>query len=333
MYTQAMDTGPKEERKAVRSVEEAELERRFDARIDAGDFIEAKDWMPEHYRKTLVRQISQHAHSEIVGMLPEGNWIGRAPTLKRKAILLAKVQDEAGHGLYLYAAAETLGTSRDQMLHALHAGKAKYSSIFNYPTLTWADMGVIGWLVDGAAIMNQVPLTRCSYAPYARAMVRICREESFHQRQGFESLLTMMTKGTEAQRTMVQDAVERWWWPSLMMFGPPDSESTHSEQSMRWGIKRISNDDLRQKFVDACVEQARVLGVTLPDPQLKWNEARGHWDFGPIDWAEFWRVVGGDGPCNRERLAARVKAWDDGAWVRDAALAHARKRALQEQAA
>jgi len=333
MYTQAMDTGPKEERKAVRSVEEAERERRFDTRIDAGEFIEAKDWMPEHYRKTLVRQISQHAHSEIVGMLPEGNWISRAPTLKRKAILLAKVQDEAGHGLYLYAAAETLGTSRDQMLDALHTGKAKYSSIFNYPSLTWADMGVIGWLVDGAAIMNQVPLTRCSYAPYARAMVRVCREESFHQRQGFEALLTMMTKGTEAQRAMVQDAVNRWWWPSLMMFGPPDSESTHSEQSMRWGIKRIGNDELRQKFVDAAAEQAKVLGVSLPDPELKWNEARQHHDFGAIDWSEFWRVVGGDGPCNRERLAARVKAWEEGAWVREAALAHARKAVLKENAA
>lgn len=333
MYTQAMDTGPKEERKAVRSVEEAELERRFDARIDAGDFIEAKDWMPEHYRKTLVRQISQHAHSEIVGMLPEGNWITRAPTLKRKTILLAKVQDEAGHGLYLYAAAETLGTSRDQMVAALHSGKAKYSSIFNYPTLTWADMGTIGWLVDGAAIMNQVPLCRCSYAPYARAMVRVCREESFHQRQGYESLLTMMKHGTEAQKAMVQDAVNRWWWPSLMMFGPPDTESPNSAQSMRWGIKRISNDDLRQKFVDACVPQAELLGVTLPDPDLKWNAEREHHDFGAIDWSEFWRVVNGDGPCNRERLAARVKAWDDGAWVREAALAHARKQAAKEQAA
>ena len=330
MYTQAMDTGPKEERKAVRSVEEAEFERRFDVRIDAGEFIEAKDWMPEHYRKTLVRQISQHAHSEIVGMLPEGNWITRAPTLKRKAILLAKVQDEAGHGLYLYAAAETLGTSRDQMQHALHTGKAKYSSIFNYPTLTWADMGVIGWLVDGAAIMNQVPLTRCSYAPYARAMVRICREESFHQRQGFESLLTMMTKGTDAQRVMVQDAVNRWWWPSLMMFGPPDSESTHSEQSMRWGIKRIGNDELRQKFVDAAAEQAKVLGVTLPDPDLKWNEERGHYDYGAIDWDDFWAVVNGNGPCNKERLATRVKAHSDGQWVRDAALAHARKQKARQ---
>lgn len=333
MYTQAMDTGPKEERKAVRSAEEAELERRFDAKIDDGGFIEAKDWMPDHYRKTLVRQISQHAHSEIVGMLPEGNWVTRAPTLKRKAILLAKIQDEGGHGLYLYAAAETLGTSRDQLLDALHGGKAKYSSIFNYPTLTWADIGVIGWLVDGAAIMNQVPLTRCSYAPYARAMVRICREESFHQRQGYDSLLVMMQKGTDAQKAMVQDAVDRWWWPSLMMFGPPDSESTHSATSMRWGIKRISNDDLRQKFIDATAEQAKVLGVSLPDPLLKWNEARGHYDFGPIDWSEFWRVVGGHGPCNTERLGARVKAWEDGAWVRDAALAHSRKQLTKKEAA
>jgi ring-1,2-phenylacetyl-CoA epoxidase subunit PaaA len=330
MYTQAMDLAPKEERAAL---EDAALQARFDARIDAGDFIEAKDWMPEHYRKTLVRQISQHAHSEIVGMLPEGHWITRAPTLKRKAILLAKVQDEGGHGLYLYAAAETLGTSRDQMIEALHSGKAKYSSIFNYPTLSWADVGVIGWLVDGAAIMNQVPLCRCSYAPYARAMVRVCREESFHQRQGFDALYTMMTQGTDAQRAMVQDAVNRWWWPSLMMFGPPDAESPNSEQSMRWGIKRISNDELRQKFVDACVDQAKVLGVALPDPELKWNEARGHWDFGPIDWDEFKRVIAGDGPCNRERLAERVSAWEEGAWVREAALVHERKRAMKEKAA
>jgi ring-1,2-phenylacetyl-CoA epoxidase subunit PaaA len=330
MYTQAMDLSPKEERAAI---ENAELLQRFDARIDAGEFIEAKDWMPEHYRKTLVRQISQHAHSEIVGMLPEGNWITRAPTLKRKAILLAKVQDEGGHGLYLYAAAETLGTSRDQMIEALHSGRAKYSSIFNYPTLTWADMGVIGWLVDGAAIMNQVPLCRCSYAPYARAMVRVCREESFHQRQGYEALLTMMGQGTEAQKAMVQDAVNRWWWPSLMMFGPPDAESPNSAQSMRWGIKRNSNDELRQKFVDACVQQAQVLGVTLPDPDLQWNEARQQHDFGAIDWSEFWRVVGGDGPCNRERLAARVRAWEDGAWVREAALVHEHKKAVKEQAA
>ena len=337
MYTQAMDTAPREEPQAVRSAEEAQLETRFEARIGEGSFIEAKDWMPAHYRKTLVRQISQHAHSEIVGMLPEGNWATRAPTLKRKAILLAKIQDEAGHGLYLYAAAETLGVSRDQLLHALHTGKAKYSSIFNYPTLSWADIGVIGWLVDGAAIMNQVPLTRCSYAPYARAMVRICREESFHQRQGFESLLVMMKEGSEAQRAMVQDAVNRWWWPSLMMFGPPDGDSVHGAQSARWGIKRISNDDLRQKFVDATVAQAQVLGVSVPDPLLKWNETRGQHDFGPIDWDEFWRVVGGHGPCNQERLAARVKAWDDGAWVRDAALVHAQKQARnpqqQEQAA
>jgi len=333
MYTQAMDTAPKEERKAVRSLAEAGLEARFEERVGAGEFVEAKDWMPEHYRKTLVRQISQHAHSEIVGMLPEGNWISRAPTLKRKAILLAKVQDEGGHGLYLYAAAETLGTSRDQMIDALHSGKAKYSSIFNYPTLSWADIGTVGWLVDGAAIMNQVPLCRCSYAPYARAMVRICREESFHQRQGYDSLLVMMREGTEAQRAMVQDAVNRWWWPCLMMFGPPDDQSPNSAQSMRWGIKRNSNDELRQKFVDAAAEQARVLGVTLPDPLLMWNEERQHHDFGPIDWAEFWRVVGGEGPCNRDRLAGRVAAWDEGAWVREAALAHERKRAARLEAA
>lgn len=329
MYTQAMDTMGKDAeggRKVIRSAEEMLLEQRFDAHIDAGDFIEAKDWMPDHYRKTLVRQISQHAHSEIVGMLPEGNWISRAPTLKRKAILLAKVQDEGGHGLYLYAAAETLGTSRDQMFDALHSGKAKYSSIFNYPTLTWADMGVVGWLVDGAAIMNQVPICRCSYAPYARAMIRICREESFHQRQGYEALLTMMNQGTQAQKDMVQDAVNRWWWPSIMMFGPPDDQSPNSAQSMRWGIKRVSNDELRQKFIDATVEQASILGVTLPDPDLKWNEERQAHDFGVIDWSEFWRVVGGDGPCNRERLQARVKAWEEGAWVREAALAHAAKQ-------
>ena len=335
MYTQAMDTQGKdaEPRKPERSAEDVAREDAFEARIADGEFIEPKDWMPDHYRKTLVRQISQHAHSEIVGMLPEGNWITRAPTLKRKAILLAKVQDEGGHGLYLYAAAETLGTSRDQMLEALHSGRSKYSSIFNYPTLTWADVGVIGWLVDGAALMNQVPLTRCSYAPYARAMVRICREESFHQRQGFESLLVMMRDGTGAQRAMVQDAVNRWWWPTLMMFGPPDSESVHSAQSMRWGIKRVSNDELRQKFVDVSVQQAAVLGVTLPDPELRWNEERGHYDFGTIDWDEFSRVIGGDGPCNRDRLAARRKAWEDGGWVREAALAHARKRAAVKEPA
>ncbi|MCP5286056.1 MAG: 1,2-phenylacetyl-CoA epoxidase subunit A [Burkholderiaceae bacterium] len=336
MYTQAMDTMAREsgaKLEKVLSPDEQRLQERFDARIDAGDFIEAKDWMPENYRKTLLRQISQHAHSEIVGMLPEGNWIGRAPTLKRKAILLAKVQDEGGHGLYLYAAAETLGQSRDEMLGALHSGKAKYSSIFNYPTLTWADIGVIGWLVDGAAIMNQVPICRCSYAPYARAMIRICREESFHQRQGYDSLLVMMQNGTPAQKAMVQDAVDRWWWPCLMMFGPPDDQSPNSAQGMRWGIKRVSNDTLRQKFVDATVQQAQVLGVTLPDPDLKWNEARGQHDFGTIDWDEFWRVVGGDGPVNRERLGARVKAWDDGAWVREAALAHARRQQTKKEAA
>jgi ring-1,2-phenylacetyl-CoA epoxidase subunit PaaA len=334
MYTQAMDLMAREAKpKVVKSAEDLQREAAFEARIDAGDFIEAKDWMPEHYRKTLVRQISQHAHSEIVGMLPEGNWITRAPTLKRKAILLAKVQDEGGHGLYLYAAAETLGTSRDDMTEALLSGKAKYSSIFNYPTLTWADIGVIGWLVDGAAIMNQVPLCRCSYAPYARAMIRVCREESFHQRQGYESLLTMMTKGTDQQKAMVQDAVNRWWWPSLMMFGPADKDSPNSEQSIRWGIKRVTNDQLRQKFVDATIPQAEILGVTVPDPALKWNAERDSYDFGEIDWAEFWRVVGGEGPCNRERLAARNKAWDDGAWVRDAALAHARKQAVKQEAA
>jgi ring-1,2-phenylacetyl-CoA epoxidase subunit PaaA len=333
MYTQAMSIGPQDQAAKLQTAEEQQREEAFEARVAEGDFIEAKDWMPEHYRKTLVRQISQHAHSEIVGMLPEGNWITRAPTLKRKAILLAKVQDEGGHGLYLYSAAETLGTSRDQMLDALHTGKAKYSSIFNYPTLTWADIGVIGWLVDGAAIMNQVPLCRCSYGPYARAMIRICREESFHQRQGYESLLVMMREGTDAQKAMVQDAVNRWWWPSLMMFGPADKDSPNSEQSMRWGIKRLTNDELRQKFVDATVPQAELLGVTLPDAALQWNAERDHYDFGAIDWNEFWRVVGGNGPCNTERLATRVKAWDEGEWVREAALAHARKRATAAQAA
>ncbi|HTH79355.1 MAG TPA: 1,2-phenylacetyl-CoA epoxidase subunit PaaA [Ramlibacter sp.] len=336
MYTQAMDAMGKDagvaKPKPVRSAEDMAREDAFEARIADGEFIEPKDWMPEHYRKTLVRQISQHAHSEIVGMLPEGNWISRAPTLKRKAILLAKVQDEGGHGLYLYSAAETLGTSRDQMIEALHTGKAKYSSIFNYPTLTWADVGVIGWLVDGAAIMNQVPICRCSYGPYARAMIRVCREESFHQRQGFEALLTMMEKGTQAQREMVQDAVNRWWWPSLMMFGPPDDQSPNSAQSMRWGIKRVSNDELRQRFVDATTDQAKLLGVLPPDPDLKWNEERRHYDFGAIDWSEFWRVVNGHGPCNRERLAERVTAWDEGQWVRDAALAYSQKQQMKEAA-
>ncbi|MES2785492.1 MAG: 1,2-phenylacetyl-CoA epoxidase subunit PaaA [Pseudomonadota bacterium] len=333
MYTQALDLPDPEQRlKAVAASAEslpAALQEQFDAKMDLDRKIEPQDWMPDAYRKTLVRQISQHAHSEIIGMQPEGNWISRAPSLKRKAILLAKVQDEGGHGLYLYSAAETLGTSRDQMLDALHTGKAKYSSIFNYPTLTWADVGTIGWLVDGAAIMNQVPICRCSYGPYARAMIRICKEESFHQRQGFESLMTQMS-GTQAQQDMVQESVNRWWWPVLAMFGPPDSDSPHSAQGMRWGIKRISNDDLRQKFVDATVPQAKILGVTLPDPDLKWNEERGHYDYGAIDWDDFWAVVHGNGPCNKERLATRVKAHQDGQWVRDAALAHARKQKARD---
>ncbi|MDP3760933.1 MAG: 1,2-phenylacetyl-CoA epoxidase subunit PaaA [Ramlibacter sp.] len=334
MYTQALDL-PDPQQRALQPVpapadaRQEQLEAQFNAKIDADRKIEPQDWMLEAYRKTLVRQISQHAHSEIVGMLPEGNWISRAPSLKRKAILLAKVQDEGGHGLYLYSAAETLGTSRDEMLEGLHSGKAKYSSIFNYPTLTWADVGTIGWLVDGAAIMNQVPICRCSYGPYARAMIRICKEESFHQRQGFESLMTQM-KGTQAQRDMVQDSVNRWWWPVLAMFGPPDADSPNSAQGMRWGIKRITNDDLRQKFVDATVPQAKILGVTLPDPDLKWNEARGHYDYGAIDWDEFWATVNGNGPCNRERLATRVKAHEDGQWVRDAALAHSRKQQARQ---
>jgi len=317
----------------IARIEPPEKMQAFDRVIDADGRIEPQDWMPQAYRKTLVRQISQHAHSEIVGMLPEGNWISRAPSLKRKAILLAKVQDEAGHGLYLYSAAETLGVSRDSMLDALHTGRAKYSSIFNYPTLTWADVGVIGWLVDGAAIMNQTPLCRCSYGPYARAMIRVCKEESFHQRQGYESLLVMMKEGTQAQQDMVQDAVNRWWWKCLAMFGPPDSESPNSEQGMRWGIKRISNDDLRQRFVDATIPQAAVLGVSVPDEELKWNEERGHYDFGPIDWDEFWATVNGNGPCNKERLATRVQAWRDGQWVRDAAMASAQKKREKEQAA
>jgi len=300
-------------------------EQAFQAKIDAGRKIEPRDWMPEAYRKTLVRQISQHAHSEIVGMLPEGNWITRAPTLKRKAILLAKVQDEGGHGLYLYAAAETLGVSRDELVAQLHAGKAKYSSIFNYPTLTWADIGAIGWLVDGAAIMNQIPLCRCSYGPYARAMIRVCKEESFHQRQGFEIMLTL-SRGTPEQKRMAQDALNRWWWPCLMMFGPSDKDSVHSAQSASWGIKLVSNDGLRQKFVDVTVPQAELLGLTVPDPKLKWNAERGHYDFGEIDWAEFWRVVNGDGPCNRERLTTRVRAHEEGGWVREAALAYAAKQ-------
>ncbi len=294
--------------------------------------IEPKDWMPEQYRKTLIRQISQHAHSEIVGMLPEANWITRAPSLRRKVTLIAKVQDEAGHGLYLYSAAETLNISRDEMIRQLHSGKAKYSSIFNYPTLSWADMGAIGWLVDGAAIMNQVPLCRCSYGPYARAMIRICKEESFHQRQGFEILLTL-SKGTQAQRNMAQDAINRWWWPSIMMFGPNDDASPHTKQSMEWKIKRFSNDELRQKFIDVCTEQVKILGLTLPDEKLKWNEERKHYDFGEIDWEEFRNVVNGNGPCNKERLAARVKAHEEGAWVREAAAAYAEKRKTRTQKA
>ncbi len=304
---------------------EAEFNKIFQDKIDKEIKIEPKDWMPEKYRQTLIRQISQHAHSEIVGMLPEGNWITRAPSLKRKAILLAKVQDEAGHGLYLYSAAETLGISREEMYEQLHSGKAKYSSIFNYPTLTWADIGAIGWLVDGAAIMNQIPLCRCSYGPYARAMVRICREESFHQRQGFEILYTL-SKGTDAQRRMAQDAIDRWWWPSIMMFGPNDDASPHTAQSMKWKIKRFTNDELRQKFIDMCADQVKVLGFTLPDPYLKWNEERKHYDFGEINWTEFWDVVNGNGPCNRERLQTRVKAWEDGTWVREAAMAYAEKK-------
>jgi ring-1,2-phenylacetyl-CoA epoxidase subunit PaaA len=302
-----------------------ELEKIFLSKIDQEIKIEPKDWMPDAYRKTLVRQISQHAHSEIVGMLPEGNWIGRAPSLKRKAILLAKVQDEAGHGLYLYSATETLGTAREQTILDLNSGKAKYSSIFNYPTLTWADIGAVGWLVDGAAILNQVMLCRTSYGPYARAMVRICKEESFHQRQGFDTLM-VLSKGTPEQRAMCQDAINRWWWPSLMMFGPHDSESTNSEQSTKWKIKRMSNDELRQKFVDMIAEQVKVLNMTLPDPHLKWNEQTNHYDFGEINWTEFWNVVKGNGPCNKQRLDARRKAWDDGAWVREAASVYAAKR-------
>lgn len=307
-----------------------DFQEHFDEKIDKEVAIEPRDWMPDNYRKTLIRQISQHAHSEIVGMLPEGNWITRAPSLRRKAVLLAKVQDEAGHGLYLYSAAETLGIGRDEMFEQLHSGKAKYSSIFNYPTTSWADMGAIGWLVDGAAIMNQVALCRTSYGPYARAMVRICKEESFHQRQGYEILLTM-SKGTEIQRKMVQDSIDRWWWPSLMMFGPPDDDSPNTEQSMRWRIKRFTNDELRQRFIDVTVEQCNILGMKLPDPDLKWNEERGHYDYGEIDWEEFWNVVKGNGPCNKERLDARTSAWDKGAWVRDAALAYSEKRKARKE--
>ncbi|MDE3121385.1 MAG: 1,2-phenylacetyl-CoA epoxidase subunit A [Paracoccaceae bacterium] len=303
----------------------------FQDRVDRGEKIEPKEWMPEGYRKTLIRQIGQHAHSEIVGQLPEGNWITRAPTLERKQILLAKVQDEAGHGLYLYSAAETLGVSRDELIDLLHAGKMKYSSIFNYPTLTWADIGAVGWLVDGAAIMNQVPLQRTSYGPYSRAMIRICKEESFHQRQGFD-IMMKLSAGTAAQKAMAQDALNRWWWPALMMFGPPDADSVHSAQSTQWKIKMESNDSLRQRFVDQTVPQADYLGLRIPDPDLRWNAAAGHYAFGPIDWEEFQQVLSGNGPCNRERLQARIDAWEEGAWVREAALAYAGKQAGRKQA-
>lgn len=312
---------------------EAELEQRFQERVDDEQKIEPKDWMPAAYRKNLIRQISQHAHSEVIGMQPEGNWLSRAPTLQRKMVLLAKVQDEGGHGLYLYSAAETLGASREEMVDALHEGRAKYASIFNYPTLTWADIGTIGWLVDGAAIVNQISLQRTSYGPYARAMVRICKEESFHQRQGYESIVALVN-GSEAQKAMAQDALERWWWPSLMMFGPHDADSAHSGQSMKWKIKRKSNDSLRQDFVDQTVPQAEFLGLRIPDEKLKWNEERGHYDFGEIDWDEFARVVNGDGMCNRDRVSHHKKVHDEGAWVREALRAYEqKKKAKTEQAA
>jgi ring-1,2-phenylacetyl-CoA epoxidase subunit PaaA len=318
MYSQALNA-------PALAADDSAAGQRFQTRIDAEERIEPNDWMPDAYRRTLVRQISQHAHSEIVGMLPEGNWITRAPTLRRKAALLAKVQDEGGHGLYLYAAAETLGVSREELVEQLLTGRAKYSSIFNYPALSWADIGAIGWLVDGAAIMNQIPLCRCSYGPYARAMIRICKEESFHQRQGFE-IMTVLARGSEEQKAMAQDALNRWWWPSLMMFGPPDAQSQHSDASMRWKIKRFTNDSLRQKFIDATVPQGHYLGLSFPDPELRLDKATGHWEFGTIDWEEFRRVLAGDGPCNRERLAARQRAHEEGAWVREAALAYAAKQ-------
>lgn len=333
MYTQGLDQkdklGAGTGQQAV--AETAKQLSAFQKRIDAEEKIEAKDWMPEAYRRTLIRQISQHAHSEIIGMQPEGNWLTRAPSLKRKAILLAKIQDEAGHGLYLYSAAETLGVSRDQMVADLLSGKAKYSSIFNYPTLTWADIGAIGWLVDGAAIMNQIPLCRCSFGPYARAMVRVCKEESFHQRQGFEIMLTL-SRGNDAQKAMMQDALNRWWWPSLMMFGPNDTDSKHSAQSMAWKIKRISNDDLRQKFIDVTVPQAEFLGLQVPDEDLRLDAKTGHYEFGEIDWQEFHDVIAGNGPCNKQRLAKRKKAHADGAWVREAAQAYASKQAARAAA-
>ena len=323
MYAQLVDTGLS---RVQSDTDLSALEKQFQERIDAGIRMEPQDWMPEAYRRTLIRQISQHAHSEIVGMLPEGNWVTRAPSLKRKAILLAKIQDEAGHGLYLYSAAETLGVERDDLIDELHAGKAKYSSIFNYPTLNWADIGMVGWLVDGSAIINQVPLCRCSYGPYARAMVRVCKEESFHQRQGYDLLLEMCLNGTPEQKAMCQDAFNRWWWPALMMLGPSDGESVHSAQSMKWRIKLFSNDELRQKMVDQTVPQAEYLGLTVPDPDLRWNEERGHYDFGEIDWDEFWAVLAGNGPCNQERLQTRVDAHENGAWVRDAFMAYAEKQ-------
>ena len=323
MYAQLVETGVKR----IKSLEEmSPEERNFQEKIDAEIKIEAKNWMPEAYRQTLIRQISQHAHSEIVGMLPEGNWVTRAPSLKRKLQLMAKIQDEAGHGLYLYSAMETLGADRDEEIDKLHSGKAKYSSIFNYPTLSWADMGAVGWLVDGAAIVNQVVLQRTSYGPYSRAMIRICKEESFHQRQGYEMLLTMMRQGTQAQRDMVQDAINRLWWPALMMFGPSDEHSPNSAQSMAWKIKRQTNDELRQRFIDQTVPQLELLGCTAPDPELKWNAQRGHYDFGEIQWDEFYEVIKGNGPCNLERVATRRKAIEDGAWVREAAVAYARKQ-------
>lgn len=332
MYTTDLSQAGKPGPAAPASTEPAELLARFEARVAADDFIEPKDWMPQAYRRTLIRQISQHAHSEIVGMLPEGNWISRAPSLRRKAVLLAKVQDEAGHGLYLYCAAETLGASRDEMTEALLAGRAKYSTIFNYPTLTWADMGAIGWLVDGAAIMNQVPLQRTSYGPYARAMVRICKEESFHQRQGYEIMMALCA-GSPEQKRMAQDALDRWWAPALMMFGPPDAASPNTAQSIRWRIKRETNDELRQRFVDATVPQAHALGLTIPDPDLRWNEAKRGYDFGALDWEEFYAVVRGEGQVAKERMEARRKAWEDGAWVREAAMAHSAKRATAAEAA
>lgn len=329
MYTQALNANPDAD---TRDLEDAAQLARFEARVADEERIEPNDFMPAAYRRTLTRQISQHAHSEIIGMQPEGNWITRAPSLRRKAALLAKVQDECGHGLYLYAAAETLGTSREELVEQLLSGKAKYSSIFNYPTLTWADIGAIGWLVDGAAIMNQIPLCRCSYGPYARAMIRVCKEESFHQRQGYEIMLTL-ARGTAEQKEMAQDALNRWWWPSLMMFGPPDAASSHSDSSMRWKIKRFSNDELRQKFVDATVPQAHFIGLTLPDRDLSFDEAAGHWRYGAIDWEEFKQVIAGNGPCNRDRMATRRKAHEDGAWVREAARAFAKKRAATKTAA